>query len=329
MTLSFPGYAVPFPPTVPPIIVDGLPPHLSPLQVATFIAQAKPGASIDPSRTRILRRGGILLQPSTPDDLSYLCSPWNSPMNISCAPTKSPTSLFTVFLKGIHQSIQPSEIKCAVETQTQSVLYAVHRIYSKSSRQATKFMKIVTPSKRIADTILRNGCYYHIFHFSAERPRRHPTQSKIPKQPASVPQPSGSSSMPTATPPPVNQSSEKYTQTEFLNKTSQGTQTIDEVTKTSESSTMTDNIPTAEAVSQTKTIMINQNTQYPDDRRITRASRKAAFLNSKLSPFPNRSQWLEEPLVPSNSDNSCCSVVKSPFIENIPWLDRLSDDSTD
>ncbi|XP_076321671.1 uncharacterized protein LOC143231052 [Tachypleus tridentatus] len=250
MTLSFPGPAVPNPPMVPPVIVDGLPPHLSPLQVATFIAQAKAGASIAPSRTRILRRGGILLQPSTPEDLSYLCKPWNTPRQISCAPTKIPTSLFTVFLKGVHHSIQPCEIKCALENQTQSVLYAVHRIYSKSSRQATNFMKIVTPSKPIADTILRNGCYYHIFHFSAERPRRHPTKPKTPKQPTPVLQPSGISTLPTATPQTENQTSEKYTQTDFDNKISQGTQTINDESKICESAS-TDNIQTADAVSQT------------------------------------------------------------------------------
>ncbi|XP_076342269.1 anoctamin-7-like isoform X2 [Tachypleus tridentatus] len=49
-----------------------------PYQVATLIARAKPGATIEPSRTRILRRGGILIQPATAADQIYLCQPWNT-----------------------------------------------------------------------------------------------------------------------------------------------------------------------------------------------------------------------------------------------------------
>ncbi|XP_076326601.1 uncharacterized protein LOC143233802 isoform X1 [Tachypleus tridentatus] len=65
-------------PLMPPVIVDGLPPNLTPYQVAKLIARAKPGATIEPSRTRILRRGGILFQPATTTDQIYLCQPWNT-----------------------------------------------------------------------------------------------------------------------------------------------------------------------------------------------------------------------------------------------------------
>ncbi|XP_076325153.1 G patch domain-containing protein 11-like isoform X2 [Tachypleus tridentatus] len=49
-----------------------------PYQVATLIARAKLGATVEPSRTRILRRGGILIQPATSADQIYLCQPWNT-----------------------------------------------------------------------------------------------------------------------------------------------------------------------------------------------------------------------------------------------------------
>ncbi|XP_076350477.1 uncharacterized protein LOC143247041 isoform X1 [Tachypleus tridentatus] len=181
-------------------------------------------------------------------------------------------------------------------------------------------MKILTPSKHIADTILRNGCYYHIFHFSAERPRRHPMKPRTPKQPVSDLQLDGISTFPTVNPQTENQSSDKYTQTDFGNKISQSTQTTTEESKTCETSTSTGNIQTADAVSQTKTDMIHQKTQCPENIRFTRASselavkdiqfRKTLFGNEnfRLSP-PSPKQKLDlcitdDPTCPSDDSSS-------------------------
>ncbi|XP_076319672.1 uncharacterized protein LOC143230292 isoform X1 [Tachypleus tridentatus] len=112
-----------------------------------------------------------------------MCQPWNTEFKVSCSPTKSPVNLYSVFLRGVDPSIQPEEIRQTIEPQIQAKVYAVHRIYSKNSNHPTHFMKIVTTSKYSADCILRDGCYYHIFHFRAERPHRRPFNTWSNKAP--------------------------------------------------------------------------------------------------------------------------------------------------
>ncbi|XP_076343227.1 uncharacterized protein LOC143243263 [Tachypleus tridentatus] len=199
-----------------------------------------------------------------------------------------------------HQTIEP---------QIQAKVYAVHRIYSKNSNHPTHFMKIVTTSKYSADCILRDGCYYHIFHFRAERPHRRPLKNGSNQAPRYRKQPTEIFQQENTKIPPIPDSIRRNTKTDSDNPTQKKTTPIVGNTpscsnsrKKKDSSCQTSiPVPQNSTTSQTQTITkitIDATAQTEKQSTSTQKTQTKISRRNKASQTSEEQLTEEQPVVP-------------------------------